>query len=137
MKSLADQVNNFFISITERFSPLPPVLPPAEVPSEFFVSEREVYNSLSSLKIDKAIGPDELPNKLLKDFALELAPVVRDIYNQSMRESFVLELLKSSIVNPVPKVTPPQCIGRDLRPIFLTCTLAKVMEGFSCKRLLH
>ena len=29
----------------------------------------------------------------------------------------------------------PSLIEKDLRPISLTCTLAKVLEGFTCKRL--
>ena len=45
-------------------------------------------------------------------------------------------LLKSSIVTPNPRVSPPSLIEKDLRPISLTCTLAKVLEGFACKRLL-
>ena len=43
-------------------------------------------------------------------------------------------LLKSSIVNPLPKVSPPQEIKSDLRPIALTCTIAK--EGFTRSRLI-
>ena len=74
--------------------------------------------------------------RILKDFALELAPLVCDIYNQSVREGYIPALLKSSIVTPIPKVSPPALIEQDLRPISLTCTLAKVMEGFTCSRLL-
>ena len=33
-------------------------------------------------------------------------------------------------------MSPPGLIEKDLRPISLTCTLAKVMEGFTCTRLL-
>ena len=33
-------------------------------------------------------------------------------------------------------LSPPALIEQDLRPISLTCTLAKVMEGFTCSRLL-
>ena len=31
---------------------------------------------------------------------------------------------------------PPKDVESDLRPISLTCTIAKVMEGFTCTRLL-
>ena len=67
---------------------------------------------------------------------MELAPLVCDIYNQSLREGYIPALLKSSIVTPIPKVSPPALIEQDLRPISLTCSLAKVMEGFTCSRLL-
>ena len=65
----------------------------------------------------------------------ELAPIIQDIYKQSLREGYIPSLLKSSIVSPLPKVTPPRAVESDLRPISLTCTLVKVMEGFTCRRL--
>ena len=40
-----------------------------------------IYRSLASLKVAKAVGPDNIPNKLSKDFAPELAPLIREIYN--------------------------------------------------------
>ena len=106
------------------------------VPTELLVTEEEVYQSLSSIDINKAVGPDNIPNKLLKDFSYELASVIKNIYNQSLKESYVPILLKSSIVTPIPKVVPPKDLECDLRPISLTCTIAKVMEGFTCARLL-
>ena len=46
------------------------------------------------------------------------------------------DLQKQCTINPLPKVSPPQEIQSDLRPISLTCTLAKVMEGFARSRLM-
>ena len=89
----------------------------------FFVSEAEVYKSLSTLQIAKSVGPDKIPNRVLKEFAPELSLVIQDIYNQSIREGYTPELLKSSIISPMPKVTSPQSIESDFRP----------MEGFFCK----
>ena len=63
-----------------------------------------------------------IPNRVLKDFAPELAPLIMDIYNWSLREGYVPDLLKRSIINPLPKVSPPHEIQSDLRPISLTCT---------------
>ena len=55
-------------------------------------------------------------------------------------ESSLRFLNRSSKVNLCrktmqPFVSPPQEIQSDLRPISLTCTLAKVMEGFARSRL--
>ena len=85
------------------------------------VSEFDAYKSLSSLQTSKAVSPDNIPNRLLKEFALELASLVCDIYNQSLREGYIPAFLKSSIVTPIPKVSPPRLIQQDLRPISLTC----------------
>ena len=135
-KSLANKINDFLISLTDHFTPLSPGVPPVLVPHNLLVSENEVYSSLSSLQVPKAVGPDDIPNRLLKEFAPELAPIIRDIYNQSLKEVYIPTLLKSSIVAPIPKVTPPSTIEKDLRPISLTCTVAQLMEGFTCSRLL-
>ena len=107
-----------------------------EIPEEFSVTESEAFKALASLQISKAIGPDNIPNRILKEFAPELAPVIYNIYNQSMKEANIPSPLKSSIVIPVPKISPPQTIENDIRPISLTSSMAKVMEGFTCTRLL-
>ena len=57
-------------------------------------------------------------------------PVVADLYNSTLREGFIPPLLKSTIVHPLPK-----CIEDDVRPISLTCQLAKVLEGLTLARV--
>ena len=116
-----------------------PTGPPPYVSEHLLVTQHEVYHALSSINTGKAAGPDNIPNKLLRDFALELAPVVQDIYNQSLKDGNIPLLLKSSIVNPIFKVTPPpppEKVDSNLRPIPLTCTVAKIMEGFTITKLL-
>ena len=123
--------------MTDYFTPLePPVLAPQEVPPEFLVSEREAFQALSAVNIDKPFSPDCIPNGVLKEFAQELAPVVKNIYNASLIEGYFSDALKASLLNPIPKISPPQQIESDLRPIALTCTLAKVLEGFTRDRLI-
>ena len=135
---LAAQINYFFTSITHEFEPLTQVqTPPNVISSDLLVSLEEVSSDLLKLPTQKAVGPDGISNKLLKEFAPELAPLIQDIYNQSLREGFVPDTLKQSIITPVPKVCPPQDIKSDLRPIGLTSCLAKVLEGFTNKRLLR
>ena len=133
-KLLANEINDFFVSLTDHFTPLTCDSLPSLVPQELFVSNKEVFRSLSSLIVAKAVGPENIPNKLLKDFAHELAPVIQNIYNQSLKEGYIPSLLESSIVTPIPKVNPSREIRSDLRQISLTCTLAKAMEGFTCNR---
>ena len=134
---LASKINDFFVSITEHFDPLLPVKSsPNVIPNELFVSERVVLSDLSKLATNKAIGPDGICNRLLKEFAPEFVPIIKDIYNQSLREGFLPDSLKRSIIIPVPKISPPQDIKSDLRPITLTSCLAKVLEGFTHRRLL-
>ena len=112
---------------------MPAQTPSNVVPSDMLVSLEEVSSNLHKLSTHKAVGPDDISNKLVKQLAPELAPLIQDIYNQSLREGFVPDTLKRSIIYPVPKVCPPQNIKSDLRPIALTSCLAKVLEGFTNK----
>ena len=76
-------INDYFAGLTDHFAPLRRGATPVSVPHEYLVSETEVLRYLSSLKISKADGPDDIPNKILKESAPELAPIFRDIYNKS------------------------------------------------------
>ena len=65
---------------------MPAQTPPNVVPSDMLVSLEEVSSNLHKLSTHKAVGPDDISNKLLKQLAPELAPLIQDIYNQSLRE---------------------------------------------------
>ena len=129
-EDLAETFNSFLVALTSHFEPLPPDdnMASLEVPSEYLVNTQQVYKKLCEIKTTKSPGPDMLPNKILKIFACELAPIIADIYNSSMMQGVFPKALKRSIVVPVPKVSPPTSIEDDLRPISLTSQIAKVME---------
>ena len=94
--ALAIGINDFFVSITEQFTPL--VQYPVRhtiVPPSLLVSEFEVLRDLNNLSSNKAPGPDAISNQIFKVFAPELAPVICVIYNQSLQESFVPGSLKT------------------------------------------
>ena len=67
----------FFTSITQGFEPLMPAqTPPNIVPLNLLVSLEEVKSDLHKLSTHKAVGPDGISNKLLKQLAPELAPLI-------------------------------------------------------------
>ena len=94
------------------------------------------FKALSSIKASKSPAPDQIPSRLWKEFAQELAPVVSDLYNCSLREGCVPDVLKTSIVTPTPKLSLPMRLEEDLRPITLTSPLAKVLKGFTLEHLM-
>ncbi|CAB4017929.1 RNA-directed DNA polymerase from mobile element jockey [Paramuricea clavata] len=106
------------------------------IADDLLASTGEVYKFLCSLKTGKAPGPDGIPNVILKTFAFELAPVIADIYNSSLRDAYLPPLLKRATVTPLPKQSPPGSIENGIRPISLTCEIAKVMEGLTLARIL-
>jgi len=131
---LPDVVNNFLINVT---SGIPPVnsnklhelrqsLGP--VPDKFIIEEYDVFNALERLKINKAIGPDCIPNKLLKNLSYLLAAPICAIINASFRQGIIPEQWKVSKIAPLPKCFPVKTVENDIRPIAITNSIAKIAE---------
>ncbi|CAB4021778.1 Hypothetical predicted protein [Paramuricea clavata] len=57
--------------------------------------------------LTQTIGPDDIPSRVLKDFAFELAQVLADIYNSSMKQGVFPEQSKASIAIQLPMCHPP------------------------------
>lgn len=92
-------MNKYFVSLTDGFEALKyseRTIQP--VPPDLLVSLSEVQTPLSSLNTSTVVGPEMIPNRVVKEFASELAPVIMDIYNWSLVAGYAPGLLKSSFV---------------------------------------
>ena len=134
MAALADKINAFFESISSDLPPLPPSKPQTElpeIPDRYIIRVQDMEKQLSSIKLRKAPGPDGVPNWVLRDFAPILSGPLTSIVNSSIRESHVPVIWKSADVLPLPKISPPKSVEKDLRPISLTPAVSKAcMEHF-------
>ena len=81
------------------------------------------------MKNTRSTLPLDLPNKLRKDFAVELAEPLTNIINASLLQQKYPTLWKFEWVTPVPKITHPKII-KDLRKISSTSDFSKVYESF-------
>ena len=135
---LAERFNTFCMTL--RYTSRPcrrlSIDTAVEVPRQSLVDSRTALKALREIKTRKPSSPDCIPSSVLKLFAFELAPVTADLYNTSLEQGVVPSQLKSSLVVPIPKTTPPKTVEEDLRPITLTSQLAKIMEGFTLNLLL-
>ncbi|KAK7938715.1 hypothetical protein WMY93_002041 [Mugilogobius chulae] len=91
------------------------------------VTQEDVQRTLSRTNVRKSPGPDNIPPRALKLCSVQLAPVLTDIFNMSLRSCEVPDSFKKSIVIPVPKKTPVTCLN-DYRPVALTSVLMKCFE---------
>jgi hypothetical protein len=116
---LAEVSNCFLSGLTSHFAPLTCEEEQLDfnLPGEYLIDANKVYNELRKIRTNKSPGLDMISNKILKVFAYELAPVITDIYNSSIIQGVFPMNLKRSIVVPIPKVSLPQSVEDDLRPI--------------------
>ena len=86
-------------------------------------------SKLLKLKPFKSPGPGGIPNRILRQYAYELADLVALIFNQSLLSGKFPTPWKDADLTPVPKVEPATCED-EIRPIALTANLLKVLEDF-------
>ena len=125
---LAVAINESFCSVADdipqlNFTPKP--VP--NIPEEFIITRDAVEAALLSVQNRKAIGPDEIPNWLLKTCATTISLPVCSMFNSSITEGHVPRLWKSADVLPLRKIPRPKSIDTDLRPISLTAVLSKIL----------
>ena len=104
---LAACLNHYFANVARDIPPLdmsslPAYLPPNE--REPLVHPHEVCKNRLSVQPNKAMGPDNIPPRIIKEFAYELSEPVTTIFNSSLSAGVVPNIWKESNVSPILKV---------------------------------
>ena len=130
-KTCADMIAQSFATISNEYTPINLDLLPCYLPAQKppHVEEYAVYEKIKQLKNTKSTFNIDLPNKVRKEFSVDLTPPMTNIINSSLEEGVYPKLWKYEYVTPVPKITNPKLI-KDLRKISSTSDYSKVFESF-------
>ncbi|XP_063953926.1 uncharacterized protein LOC135153732 [Lytechinus pictus] len=135
----AEKIKSFFADVNADIPPLDRNALPAYLPSvqpAKQVNVWQVYNELKRIKPGKSGGPDGIPGRLIREFAIFLATPLCHILNLSYATCSVPSCWKKAILVPLPKESPPVTID-NLRPISLTDHFAKIAELFIAKQVIN
>ena len=91
------------------------------------ISARGVEKLLSTIKDNKASGPDNIPNRLLRELAPQLSHVLAVIFTQSLTSGHLPKDWKEANIAPIFKKDNKNNPA-NYRPVSLTCVCAKLME---------
>ena len=91
------------------------------------VEPEGVLKLLKNININKAVGPDNIPNKALKLAAEELTPIVTFVFQQSMDEGYLPEDWRRADITPIFK-KGSKAEPANYRPVSLTSVLCKHLE---------
>ncbi|KAK1802807.1 hypothetical protein P4O66_021353, partial [Electrophorus voltai] len=86
----------------------------------------DVRRTLRGVNPRKAAGPDNIPGRVLRECADQLAEVLTDIFNISRSCAVVPTCFKTTTIVPVPKKPTVSCL--IYRPIALTSIMKKCFE---------
>ena len=84
----------------------------ASLMEEIVVTKVEVTKLLKGLNLPKALGPDELHHRVLKEFARELGPVFAHLFQQSIYSGVHLQTYVKK---------GDRSLSCNFRPVSLTC----------------
>ncbi len=86
-ETLGNSINEDFISVMKDLPPLPEDFNlPTDNDEPIIVSEITVERLLRAIRVSKASGPDQLPNRVLQRFSYIVTRAITDILNTSFRE---------------------------------------------------
>ena len=102
--------------------------------AELCISPEGVEKLLRGINPSKASGPDLVPCRFLKELAAELAPILTQFFQQSLREGQIPDDWKKAIVAPVFKKGSKN-LAENYRPVSLTCVCCKLLEHIICSHI--
>ena len=91
------------------------------------IEENGILKLLKEVNVYKAIGPDLIPNRILKDCCVELAPILTQIYKKSLREGRLPQEWLSANVTAIFK-KGARHEASNYRPVSLTSVTCKIFE---------
>ena len=98
-----------------------------DCPEEFLCTVDEVRHLLEALDTKKSTGPDEIPAKILKIVASNIAPSVTKLFNLSIGSGLFPISWKSSNIVAIPKSSEMKNPS-NYRPISLLSIISKMLE---------
>ena len=126
----AEQIADSFSKVSNQFEPIDKekicLIPENEKPMPVFEAH-EVFEYLKRIKTNTATVKDDVPAKIIKEFAPELSTPLVDIINCMVRRGEYPNTWKLEMVTPVPKIYPTPSV-EDLRKISGLKNFSKITE---------
>ena len=99
------------------------------------IDRKGVLKILKNIKIHKAMGPDGIPNILLKTCAEEISYVLSAIFQYSLDTGTLPLDWRNANVTPVFK-KGDRHLAENYRPVSFTSVSCKIMEHIICSHML-
>ncbi|KAK3527450.1 hypothetical protein QTP86_023068 [Hemibagrus guttatus] len=125
--SFLDALNSFYARFeAQNDVTVRKTIPPTE-DQVLGLTMADMRKTLRRVNPRKAAGPDNIPGRVSRECAEQLADVITDIFNISLSSAIVPTCLKTTTIIPVPKKSPVSCLN-DYVPVALTPIIMKCFE---------
>ena len=96
----------------------------------------EIRQVLRNIKSKRSVGPDDIPNAVLKKLPESAHELLAKLINCILRIGYYPSSWKAALVIPIPKPGKPANEAKNFRPISLLNGLSKILEKVLYARLL-
>ena len=103
--------------------------------NDIAVSKDGVIKLLKGLNPSKALGPDELHPRVLKELATELGPVFAHLFQQSIDTGEISKEWSLANICPLFKKSD-RSLACNYCPVSLTCVPCKLLEHIVCSNIM-
>ena len=103
--------------------------------NDIAVSKDGVIKLLKGLNPSKALGPDELHPRVLKELATELGPVLAHLFQQSIDTGEIPKEWSLANICPLFKKSD-RSLACNYRPVSLICVPCKLLEHIVCSNIM-
>ncbi|KAK3532858.1 hypothetical protein QTP70_000249 [Hemibagrus guttatus] len=124
---LPDALNDFYAQFEAQNNVAARKTIPPPNDQVLCLSTADVNRTLCRVNLRKSAGPDNIPGRVLRECAEQLADVFTDNFNISLSSAIVPTCLKTMTIVPVPKKSTVSCLN-DYRPVALTPIVMKCFE---------
>ena len=100
------------------------------------IVESGVLKLLKRINASKSNGPDNIPNRVLKECAESIAPILTKIFQRSVDTGVVPETWRNANISCAFK-KGDRHLAENYRPISLTSVCCKLLEHIICKHMLN
>lgn len=111
------------------------ISPPSTMRKDIKLSDEELVITAKRLSLNKAPGPDGIPNEVLKALIMKFPEKFRETLQQCMDDCYFPDLWKKQKLVLIPKPSKMPGEPTAFRPLCLLDTLGKLLEAIIMKRL--
>ena len=134
----AELIADKFASVSQEYEALKRediVIPPFNESDIPIISTDQVVEALKNMDVSKSSVKGDIPSKVLKHFADQIAVPMTEVINTSIKQGCWPDIFKLEIVTPVPKVPKPKTLT-ELRNISGLLNLSKITEKIIAKMII-
>ena len=102
---------------------------------DIVVTKEGVTKLLKGLNPSKALGPDELHPRVLKELATELGPIFAHLFQQSIDSGEIPKDWTLANISPLFK-KGDRSLACNYRPVSLTCVPCMILEHIVCSNIM-